>query len=282
MDLPALTTNRRCPRKKVIGIIGGSGPEAGADLFGKILALHRKRLGHAYRSDRDAPDILLLSVSGIGGPRTARDIDPNDPNGTYKESLAALVEAVRTIVPLVDAFAVACNTIHMFEPHIRDTLLGLGCDPSVFVSMISSTTDACKELLLVGDGNGDGESGKVLILGGPVTMGDLDGTSVYGSLVHDLGADRVYRPPSAATSVVQRIIWQIKERGTVAADGAEFADYRDLLNDAASHGVRVAVLACTELPLIDHGSGVPGVVEFIDPTEVVAKALLDATQSYPT
>lgn len=261
-------------RKKVIGIIGGSGPEAGADLFGKILTLHRKRLGSGYRSDRDAPDILLMSVSGIGGPRTAIDIDPNNQTGTYQDSLSALVDAVRKIVPLVDAFAVACNTIHIFEPHIRATLREMGCAPSVFVSMISSSTDACRKVIA-----DDGGVAKISLFGGPVTM-DLDGKSSYRSLVEDLGADRVYRPPPSATSVVQRVIWQIKEHGTVMEDGAEFHEYKGLLNDVVSHGVRVCVLACTELPLIDH-RGLSD-VQFIDPTEVVANVLLDVTQSYPT
>ena len=52
----------------VLGIIGGSGPEAGADLFHKVLAVHRRKLGSFYTSDRDAPNLLLSSVADLGGP----------------------------------------------------------------------------------------------------------------------------------------------------------------------------------------------------------------------
>jgi hypothetical protein len=47
-----------------------AGPaQAGADLFRKLLRLHRARLGAGYRSDRDAPDVLLSQVpAGLGGP----------------------------------------------------------------------------------------------------------------------------------------------------------------------------------------------------------------------
>ena len=46
---------------------GGSGPEAGADLFLKVLEAHRAALGEAYTGDADAPAILLTQVPAIGG-----------------------------------------------------------------------------------------------------------------------------------------------------------------------------------------------------------------------
>jgi hypothetical protein len=62
-----------------IGIIGGSGPEAGVDLMSKILRAHRSELGERFRTDRDAPNVLLMSVSQVGGPRTAADIAAGSP-----------------------------------------------------------------------------------------------------------------------------------------------------------------------------------------------------------
>ena len=71
----AAQVTRHKPR---VGIIGGSGPEAGADLFLKLQAAHRARLGAAYATDRDALDVLLWSVSGVGGPRD----DPRELDAT--------------------------------------------------------------------------------------------------------------------------------------------------------------------------------------------------------
>lgn len=260
--------------KKVIGIIGGSGPEAGADLFGKVVTLHRKKMGKAYKSDRDAPDILLASVSDLGGPRTAIDVEPGNAKGTYEQCLTALVDTIRKIVPLVDVFCVACNTLHMFESKIRETLLDLGRSPSMFLSMISSTIEACKDQL------DDNENVKISIFGGPVTM-DLDGNSSYRRLVEAVGIDHFYRPPPSCTAILQRIIWKIKQDGTVSPSGDVFAEYEGLLKDVVSHNVKVCVLACTELPLIDIDDITDSSIKFIDPAEVVANALLNVTQSYP-
>lgn len=45
--------------RRSIGILSGSGPEAGVDLWGKILAANRALLGSAYRGDIDAPRVQL-------------------------------------------------------------------------------------------------------------------------------------------------------------------------------------------------------------------------------
>ena len=259
--------NHGARNRKVIGIIGGSGPEAGADLFGKVVSMNRKKMGETYKSDRDAPNILLISVSELGGPRTAIDVDPRNPDGTYEQSRTALLDTIRKIVPLVDVFCVACNTLHMFEAQIRKTVAALGRNPSMFVSIISSTIKACKDEL-----NGD-ESAKISILGGPVTM-DLDGNSSYRRLVEEVGKDYFYRPPSSCTSILQRVIWKVKQEGTAHTSGDALTEYEGLLRDVASQSVKVCVLACTELPLINakHITDLP--MKFIDPAEVVADALL--------
>jgi catechol 2,3-dioxygenase-like lactoylglutathione lyase family enzyme len=66
---PPTAAAARSRAKPRLGIIGGSGPDAGADLFAKVLGCHRERLGASYAGDEDAPDIVLLQASGIGGGR---------------------------------------------------------------------------------------------------------------------------------------------------------------------------------------------------------------------
>lgn len=279
--------------KKVIGIIGGSGPEAGLDLFQKILETHRRRLGKLYRSDRDAPNIVLMNVPGIGGPRKAIDVTPG--KGTYDESLQALMEAIQKIVPLVDVMCVACHTLHVFEPQIKKILHSMGKDPSsFFVSMVGVAIKACKGSRLSQNDEQQQQPTKIAILGGPVTM-DLRSTSApssYKRVLDELGEDIVHVPSGLATKVVQTIIWKTKEDGRPPALGeSALEEYKDLLEDIASEGVGVCVLACTELSLIEtvhdlggrtsSNSGFLPAMQFLDPTEVVADAVLDATQSYP-
>ena len=277
--------NSAVAKKKVIGIIGGSGPEAGMDLFGKVLRLHRAKLGKLYKTDRDAPNIILMSVADLGGPRTSIDLEPGNPDGTYDASLKALIETVQRMVPLVDNFCLACNTLHAMEPIVRNTLSDDGKDPSMFVSMIGATIRACQDRIVK---RGE-ESTKICILGGPATM-DLEKNtrSSYKRLLEELGEDTIYILPPSAIRVLQNIIWQIKDDGRPPTSGAALEPYKGLLKELATqHGVSICVLACTELPLIDIRSGdrdnlLPeNSMEFIDPTEVVASALLDAAHDYP-
>jgi len=166
--------------------VGGSGPESGADLFTKVVTLHRKRLGNLYKSDRDAPDIVLMSVSDLGGPRTKIDCEVGTEG--YERSLLALLNTIEKILPLVDVFCVACNTLHIFESNIIGLLESLGRDPSIFISMVKSTTKVCKGIIegkkssLPANMN---SKAKISIVGGPGTM-DLDGNSPYRRLVEDL------------------------------------------------------------------------------------------------
>ena len=291
-------------------IIGGSGPEAGTDLFTKVVTLHRKRLGNFYKSDRDAPNILLLSVSDLGGPRTKIDCEVGIEG--YERSLLALLQTIKKILPLVDVFCVACNTLHIFESNIIELLVSMGKDPSIFISMIKSTTKVCKGFIEKGKKTSlptnINSKAKISIVGGPGTM-DLDGNSPYRRLVEDLddggndngnGNDEtttkiIYRLPTTACDTLKKVIWQIKQDGIPSEES--IVEYkRFVIEDVVSNGVKVCILACTELPLIhiDDDDGLhnsidsnstdslsPSSMRFIDPTEVVANELLNATQSYP-
>ena len=83
----------------------------------------------------------------------------------------------------------------------------------------------------------------------------------------------------ASVEALQTAIWQVKAHG--APSGPPLAGYERLLRDVASQGVRIVVLGCTELPLIPLGSldvaaVRDGALAFVDPTALVAAALLDA------
>jgi len=287
----AARTSKPTKKRKVIGIIGGSGPEAGADLFGKILARHRSKMKDSYISDRDAPNILLWSVSELGGPRTKVDLEPGNPNGTYDASLKALLETVAKMAPLVDVFGIACNTLHVFEPHIRSELKKLGHDPSMFISIIETTLLACQARLFETEKNDSSDhktsrtNSKIAILGGPPTM-DLEGQSSYKRLRETLGTNKVHIPSQSSIETIRAIIWKTKADGRPPSSGCPvYENYCRVLSDLANHGVSLCVLACTELPLIhteiDRNIDIPTEeMDFLDPTEVLADALLEATQDY--
>ena len=52
--------------KKRIGIITGSGPEAGVDLWQKILKANKDILKENFHGDLDAPNVTIFSVPELG------------------------------------------------------------------------------------------------------------------------------------------------------------------------------------------------------------------------
>ena len=110
--------------------------------------------------------------------------------------------------------------------------------------------------------------------GGPATT-DLDGQSSYRPLALALepsGAE-VLRLSKAQRGMLTELISVVKQTG--AADDVTVGAFVALLKQLEAAGVEAAVLACTELPLVSERLGPRDVhVELIDPTELLAAALL--------
>lgn len=227
-------------RPYTIGIITGSGPEAGMDLWSKVLVATQTQLGQAFRGDLDAPRVVILSEPELG---LSMDLRRNEV-ATWE----ALERSVRQIAPQVDVFAIACNTLNWFAPRVERLLLSLP-DAGVLLSFQAVLKTAIKA---------SGASRVGLMAAGPVLA--LDEYSVYTSLCSDVQFE-----VSRQTTQLHALIEDVKRLGH-ASDGLA-QRFETMTQDLASSTV---VLACTELPLI----AVP--VEgktFIDVTECVAETL---------
>ena len=99
------------PARQRIGILAGSGPEAGIDLWTKTLAATRRLLGARYGGDLDAPEVLIHSVPALG---LSMELEPNDAV-VWK----VLRESAEALAQRVDAFAIACNTLNHYEAPLR-------------------------------------------------------------------------------------------------------------------------------------------------------------------
>ena len=53
-------------RAYTIGIIAGSGPEAGIDLWTKVLTATQQQLGAVFEGDIDAPRVVIVSEPQLG------------------------------------------------------------------------------------------------------------------------------------------------------------------------------------------------------------------------
>lgn len=219
-----------------IGIITGSGPEAGVDLWTKVLRANRELLGSGYRGDLDAPEVVIFSVPELG---LSMELERND---------AAVWEAMQRTATLlaahVDYYGIACNTLN----HYADKLAELGL-PARLVSV----ADVVIEYL---QANG---IGRLALLGARPVM-DLGPWSAYRSLREHADIEL-----PADLDELHRIIYAVKERGGDQADIV--ADFARVLAGLKSE---VALLACTELPLIAGTFASPRTV---DVTDLLAMAL---------
>jgi aspartate racemase len=231
-------------RPYTIGIIAGSGPEAGIDLWSKVLGQTQKQLGNAFRGDVDAPRVVVLSEPALGLSMDLR--------GNEAATWDALARTVRQIAPQVDVFVIACNTLNWFAPQIESLLQTLP-DAGQFLSFQAVLRD------VLAQAECGAECGQIgLMAAGPGAA--LDAYSVYTSLHADIQFETPDRPDD-----LHLLIEDVKQFGQA------HTGLRPRFEAIAQRFLsKVIVLACTELPLIL----VPIAGKtFIDVTDCVAQTL---------
>lgn len=230
--LPRTTASRA-----TIGIVAGSGPEAGLDLWAKVLARNAAAFGAEFRGDLDAPRVVVLSEPTLGlSMDLARNVE------VVWESLRQT--AARMAVQS-DAWAIACNTLNWYGDRIAELDL-----PAEFVSFQSVLTDwiartGIRRLGLLG--------------AAPVTeMGEW---SAYRGLRAVVEVETPADP-----NALQELIFDVKRLGSQDASlRPRFARIVEAM------GADMLLLACTELPLIaDIGTA----KSLVDVTDLVADALV--------
>jgi aspartate racemase len=198
-----------------IGIISGSGPEAGIDLWKKILDANRRLLGPRFHGDLEAPDVTIYSIPELG---LSMDLERNeDLVWTYLES------NIRELAHRADIICVACNTLHYFSERIVRLKL-----PVKFVSVVDSVADYVKQNRIY----------KLAILGvcSVVELGKWSPYNTLQSLV------QIERPDCRK---IEEIVFRIKQSGS--NDPSVKAALRSILIGLESE---TALLACTELSLV--------------------------------
>jgi aspartate racemase len=204
--------------RKRIGIVAGSGPEAGIDLWQKILSENRKALGTAFRGDVDAPYTVIVSDPYLGHSM--------DFPSHYASVWSALASAIGTLDGQVDMFAIACNTLHCFSDAIRALPLS-----TRFVSLPMAVAAYIETAQVE----------RIALLGAATVM-SLGPLSPYAPL----SARVEIEPLDDLIPVVHQLILDIKRLGPTEPSLA--ARFEEIIESIASD---VVMLACTELPMLD-------------------------------
>lgn len=229
-DRPHYATRSR------IGIITGSGPEAGVDLWSKILRANRLLFGADYQGDLDAPEVVIFSVPELG---LSMELATHDA-----QVWQAMQRTATALAEQVDYYGIACNTLN----HYADQLAALRL-PAQLVSVADVVRDYLAEEGIA----------RVALLGARPVM-DMGPWSAYRSLSRyadiELPAD---------LDALHQVIYDVKQHGGDAPDVV--TRFNAILGSLSAE---VALLACTELPLIPCARVTP---RAIDVTDLLASAL---------
>lgn len=224
--------------KKSIGILGGMGPLATADLFRKIVTLTRAGCDNdhirIYIDDNASiPDRTAAILSG--GP---------DPVPVMADSLHKL-EACGA-----DCIIMPCNTAHYFLPRLQ------AMTEVPFLSMLEATASACAAQY-------PGQTAAIL-----ATKGTL-ATGLYEQALTKAGVSYLV-PDALEQDALMRVIYD-----GVKADASPDSyrrDFQTVLDRLSARGADYFILGCTELPLAAQLLDMPQPT--VDPTAELARAAI--------
>lgn len=220
------------PEKKVIGIIGGMGPLATADLFQKIVE------STPAKRDQDHPRIVIDNNPEIPD-RTAYIV------GKGADPRPLLIATARNVEKMGASFlAIPCNTAHFFHPDIQG---------AVSVPVLHIMKEVAKHL-----------SGKVKKAGILASTGTLQ-TRLYEDGLREAGIEAIV-PSGLAQDEVMAAIYGVKAGDLVK--GRELA--LKCGQALVSMGAQAVIAGCTEIPLVLHDGDLA--VPVIDATRILAAA----------
>ena len=224
--------------KKSIGILGGMGPLATADLFRKIVTLTRAAC------DGDHIRVYMDSNSSIPDRTAAILSDGPDPLPAMRDSLRKLERCG------ADCIIMPCNTAHYFLPRLQ------ALTDVPFLSMLEAAAKAAGRRFP----------------GGTAGVLATRGTLATGLYQNALAAEGVacLLPGEEEQAALMRVIYDGVKAD--AAPEAYRADLAAVTEAMARRGADYFILGCTELPLAADAAGLH--VPAVDPTEELAKAAI--------
>ena len=224
--------------KKTIGILGGMGPLATADLYRKII------LSTDANSDNDHIRVYIDGNSAIPDRTAAILSGGQDP-------VPEMLSALRNLEKCgADCVVMPCNTAHHFLPRLQEkTSLPI-------LDMTKITAAVCAERY----------PGRHACLLG--TKGTI-AARIYDDALKEAGVTFLV-PNDSEQDELMRLIYDVVKASRPLEP--EMENWHELLSSLKERGADYYILACTELPILADALGHPG--PFIDPTLELAKAAI--------
>ena len=220
---------------KLVGIIGGMGPEATVDFMSRVL------IATPAKSDQDHIRMVVENNPRIPSRQLAMRGEGVDPGATIA-AIASRLESMGA-----DFIVMPCNLAHAWQSDIEAAI------NIPFLSIIDESVRAAMEC------SGDDSAVGLMTTPGCFTAG------LYQQALADAGRPIITQTPDELTETMA-FVEQIKS-GNKSAEVSE--GLRALANKLVSRGARVLIAACTEFPLVLDESMFD--VAFVSSTDVLAK-----------
>lgn len=199
--------------KKTIGIIGGMGPLATADLFRKIV-LHTEA-----KCDQDHLHILIDNNTCIAD-RTAALLNGGE------SPLAEMVKSARWLERGgADCLIMPCNTAHCFHEKIQK---------EVRIPLLNMLELTCQTL-----------SNRGISCAGLLATNGTVETGIYDQMAKKFGV-KLLTPDKAGQKSLMDMIYQGVKAGMPAFDTTSV---NEAVEKMRANGAEIMILGCTELPL---------------------------------
>lgn len=243
--------------EKVIGVIGGVGPNAGLDFVRNIFA------NTIARKDQEHLNCLLISCSSIIPDRTEYLLSIVKENPAY-----GMFECAKCLhVAGANYVAVACNTAHsdrifsLFRTMVEESLPGLEV-----INMIETCADYAKK---------DLKPGSVKKIGLLATLGTHTTKVYHEYLKKEEGLILIEPSPEVQKEVhaaIYDLDYGIKSHSTPVTDKARKVIEKEIHN-LIEQGAEAVILGCSELPLAVNIEDFS--IPFLDPGLICARRLIE-------
>jgi aspartate racemase len=230
-------------RRAVVGILGGMGPLATADLYRKIIELT------PAANDQQHLPVVIYADPRVPDRTDALLHDGEDPTPW-------LVHGARTLVEMgADFIVMPCNTAHAFLPQVQPAV------ERPVLSMIDAAADEIR------DAYPEAKTVGLLATDGTISV------EIYQQALRDRGVDVIVPDDDTQQRCVMSAIRAVKAGTDLPAANA-------LLTEAGEHlvarGAEVLLAACTEIPVVLSGEHVS--VPLVDATTSLARTAVSTAQ----
>lgn len=223
-------------REKVVGIIGGMGPEATVDLMQRIIRLV------PARDDQDHIRCLVDCNSKI--PSRIKAI----AEGTGEDPCPRIIEAASGLEAQgADFLAIACNTAHHYYDRVQSTV-----NIPVIHLMEIVTAHIIEHFPGIS---------RIGMLASPATKI----TGIYTRPFADRGLVEIWPQEVSQTRLLEVI--QAVKAGDTGPDVRK--TYQNIFNQLEDLGAGITLVACTELGLLPPGRGIPT----LDAAQILAERI---------